>query len=260
MLTEDGHQISAVANLEDRELERLAGGVADGEAVRPAVASDSDDPEKMIAECMRLVAAMDSRGLEDTLYNCSAQLSRPRMLEEVICPLIDELGKRWQKGELRIAHEHLASSVLRTLLGRMVDSSLVTMDSPVIVTTTLQGQRHELGSLIVGVLASFDGWRVVPPGADLPAEEIAAVVRGLGAKVLALSIVYPPDNKHLGEEVRMIRRLIGDEVLIIAGGGSAQYYAEEMNNAGVETITDHKMFRQRLAEMRQNDKQKGDAY
>ena len=58
-------------------------------------------------------------------------------------------------------------------------------EAPLLVCATPQGQRHELGALISGVVAAGLGWRPVFLGPDLPADEIAAATRQLRASAVA---------------------------------------------------------------------------
>ncbi len=41
-------------------------------------------------------------------------MSQPHLMENLIVPLIYQVGDLWQDGIIRIANEHLASAVIRT--------------------------------------------------------------------------------------------------------------------------------------------------
>ena len=55
-----------------------------------------------------------------------------------------------------------------------------------LLIATPKGQLHELGALIIAVIASADGWNVTYMGPDLPGEEIAAAIDKLHPKIVAL--------------------------------------------------------------------------
>ena len=52
-------------------------------------------------------------------------------------------------------------------------------------------QDHELGAMIVGVIAAPLGWKVIYLGPNLPVEEISAVADSLEAKVVAIRLLIP---------------------------------------------------------------------
>ena len=134
--------------------------------------------------------------------NASAKLTQPVLIEEVVIPLVYKIGDMWHNGEIRVANEHLASSVIRSFLFNLLESYSVNDSAPVLVSATPRGQEHELGALIAGVVAASAGWKVIYLGSNLPSEEIGSVVSYLNAKVVALSLVYPSDDQTLCKELR----------------------------------------------------------
>ena len=50
-----------------------------------------------------------------------------------------------------------------------------------------------------------EGWHVTYLGPDLPPEEIAAAAIQSGARAVALSIVYPPDDPLLMDDLAVLR-------------------------------------------------------
>lgn len=78
--------------------------------------------------------------------------------------------------------------------------------------------------MIVGVVASADGWDVTYIGPDLPGEEIAAAIESIHPKIVALSIVYPSDDIMLDKEMVKISKLLNNGSQVIAGGRSVNSY------------------------------------
>ncbi|MFH2056148.1 MAG: cobalamin-dependent protein, partial [bacterium] len=136
-----------------------------------------------------------------------------------------EVGDRWRNGELKVVHEHMASAVVRSLLGHLAGSGPASATAPRIVVTTPQGQQHEFGALIATITAVSHGWRALYLGPALPAEDIAAAVNRSGATAVALSLVYPSDDPTLGAELQRLRKLTGAEMPLVVGGRAARYYA-----------------------------------
>ncbi|MFH1567783.1 MAG: cobalamin-dependent protein, partial [Gemmatimonadota bacterium] len=111
-------------------------------------------------------------------------------------------------------------------------------------------QVHEIGALLVAGTATTGGWRVAYLGPDLPADEIAGAARRHGATAVALSIVYPADDPLMGQEIQRLRRGLGDEVALLAGGRSAEAYRRDLVGAGAVMVGDLADLRDKLAALR----------
>jgi methanogenic corrinoid protein MtbC1 len=122
--------------------------------------------------------------------------------------------------------------------------------APHLIITTPAGQRHEFGALIGVTIAAAQGWRVTYLGPDLPAEEIAATVRQTKAKAVALSVIYPPDDPHLRNELKKLRQLISEEVPLLVGGRAADAYSAVLEEIGAMRIPDMQAFRRKLEVLR----------
>jgi methylmalonyl-CoA mutase cobalamin-binding subunit len=151
-------------------------------------------------------------------------LSHTDFLETLIVPFMENIGHSWRAGTLRVMHEHLASAVVRTLLGSIVTPANLLPTAPHILITTPAGQLHEIGALIAASIASAEGWRVTYLGPNLPAEDIAAAVQQDAAKVIGLSIVYPPDDPHLRQELAKLSRYLGQGITVFVSGRAAMGY------------------------------------
>ena len=88
-------------------------------------------------------------------------------VHEVAQPLVRLAGARWAAGELSIAGEHLLTGTLRNLLAGLLRERAGTGRPTLLATPS--GERHEIGLLLVALLALDAGVDVVYLGVDLPA-------------------------------------------------------------------------------------------
>jgi methanogenic corrinoid protein MtbC1 len=153
-------------------------------------------------------------------------------------PLIQEIGDRWQLGTLKVAHEHIATAVIRTFLGNFARSYALPSSAPGLIVTTPSGQLHELGAILVAAAANNQGWRVTYLGPSLPAEEIAGAVLQDAARAVALSIVYPEDDPHLQSELRKLRKLLPADTALLVGGRVAHCYHDCLREIGAIELPD----------------------
>lgn len=217
-LLEYGHAISEVANLPAGELETLLG--KHPERTPPPVAPDSAaaDIQESFFEALRI---FDLEQAARILSRAAVALDPRTLIFEVAAPMIQEVGDRWESGDLRIAHEHAASSLFRNLLGALIRTYSPDSDAPDAVIATPANELHEFGALLVAMLAVSRGWRVTYLGPNLPAEEIAHVVEVRKAQLLLLSLVLR-DEPARGAELKLLDRIVPTSVTIVAGGRAAE--------------------------------------
>jgi DNA-binding transcriptional MerR regulator/methylmalonyl-CoA mutase cobalamin-binding subunit len=247
--TEEGHKIGQIAKLTNDELLNLLSPSSMG--LRPlsqdsVTSGESGDGTMhgtaILDELMEAVIRYDNNAFHDGLSRASVAMSRMRLLEDIVIPLIRRVDEMWTRGSLRMAHEHMVSSILRSFLTGLDATSHLPPGAPSLVITTPSGQVHEMGALISASAAVLAGWRVIYLGADLPADEICAAVENNQAAAVALSLVYPTDDHQLGEELRTLRKLLPDDVAIIVGGRALPAYLDVLDQIGAKIMTDMKSF------------------
>ena len=250
-----GHNIGGIANLSVEELKALLkkDNVDLSKFTGTIVKSETDKSiEEILAECISAIKGYNAKELEAILLNASTKFTQPILIEELIVPLVYKVGDMWHEGEIRVANEHLASSIIRSFMFNLLESYSLNDSAPVMVSATPRGQEHELGALIAGVVAASSGWKVIYLGSSLPAEEIGAVVSHLNAKVVALSIVYPNDDPHLKHELKKLHQLLPTGVSIIVGGRAANGYLDVLDEIGAVTVKNTKQLRLELEAIREH--------
>lgn len=247
-----GHSIGQVAGLSNEQLLALA---AQDEPAAPPPAPDaptgSDDlAESFLALCLGAAQRLDVRDLEIQLDRASVALSRTNLMERLMIPLMQRVGDLWKEGTLRPAHEHMVSAVVRSFLGGLRGSHGGNGSGPQLVVTTPARQHHELGALIAAAVAASEGWQVTYLGPDLPPEEIAAAAFQKGARAVALSLTYPPDDPLLIDELRRLRRLLSPWTELVVGGRAAAAYGRVLDEVGARRLDDLQGLRQELEILR----------
>ncbi len=265
-LTESGHSIGQIASLTTGQLKDLARQNTNreselfqvlhhdpGSETRDDRASDEGTPADFAPYLEQALAAarrMDQQGLEDVMDRAVVALGYSGLIERLAGPLITSIGEEWHTGSMTAAQEHAASSTIRTQIEKHTRGYSISANAPCMVVTTPQGQLHELGAVLVTAVARKCGWRVVYLGPSLPAAEIAGAVAQSEARALALSISYPADDGELGSEIRRIRKLVGDDLLILAGGRAAHAYRKALDEAKMVTLSSLSALREHIEDLR----------
>jgi methanogenic corrinoid protein MtbC1 len=239
MLTQNDHRIGDIAQLSLEELHQLA--LESGVQAMAAASESPDgsvDAAALLEEALGAVANFDDRGLESVLDKALLHLSKPVLRKNLLAPLLEDVGKRWGDGRLRIAHEHMATAIVTAFLTAMNSRYQVLPGAPLVAVATPSGHLHELGALLAASHAHEAGWDVLYLGPNLPAEEIASAARARGVRVIMLSIVFPNSDAGVMDQLRELRKLVGPGMPIIVGGHGASSYGPVLAEIGAITVVD----------------------
>ncbi len=250
LATESGESISQIARLSDESLQRLVSERTEANTDGQYTAAISLSAGEFKQRCLNAIIDFDSARFQTALLQASTELGRHRLLEELIQPLLVEIGQMWYDGRIKVVHEHLASSVIRLVLGSMVDLTNQHDTAPLLLSTTPSGQLHEFGSLMAAVSAATSGWRVNYLGPNMPVEDIVNAARQSNARAVALSIIYPPDDPQLPLEIKKLGQMIGTFCKVIIGGRAAGAYIEAIREAKLIHVSDLRDFRETLDRLR----------
>jgi MerR family transcriptional regulator, light-induced transcriptional regulator len=218
-LLERGYTISAIANLDIAALERLVP-AEEPSLVAPVTAATRDArARRVIDELLAGISELDLDRASRALVQATNSFSPHDLVTQILAPALDEIGARWESGDICIASEHAASAMLRTQLGALLAAQPVNGMAPVVCTTPA-GEQHELGALLAAVVIAMHGRRAIYLGANLPAEQIAQAVKLSKAGSVALSVVglTTPEAER---EVSALCKLLAPSVAILVGGRGA---------------------------------------
>ncbi len=252
--TSHGHSIGQIARLSLDELNALlkkeTGSTLQIPVNIPAQTGDRRYlAEDYLEKCYAAVLVFDANTLESHFENAIVELGTEAFIEQLLTPLLTLIGDRWRSGELRPVHEHMTSSIIRSLTYILRNNNPCNPDAPTMVVTTPIGQLHELGALLASIMAELKGWKVTYLGANLPAEEIAAAVKFTRARAVTLSISFSTDDHIVAKELRRLKKLIGSQVALIVGGRSAAHYQAVLDEVGVLHVKNYDHFRYLLEQL-----------
>nr|ANY58023.1 MerR transcriptional regulator [uncultured bacterium]ANY58039.1 MerR transcriptional regulator [uncultured bacterium] len=219
-LTERGHAIGSIATLAHEELARMAS--EEREQPAPSGGLERLAIDLMAQRFLDAIAAFDVQGAARILSNAALVLPMRELVCSLLAPLLVEIGARWERGELTVAHEHAASNLLRNELGTYLRGTSNQPHSRTLVAATLPGEQHEFGALLASLLAAAHGFRVVYLGTSLPTNDIAHAVRDARAEVLLLSIVNDFDASTR-RELKALREALPRTTLMCVGGRGARH-------------------------------------
>lgn len=224
-----GHGIGQAAKLADAELDEIVS--------NPELASGGPDVYATVRErFLDAVQKMDVVAADLELSRAATLFPAHALTMNIVAPILVEIGERWAHQEFGVAHEHVASGLLRNLLSSLFRLYPPSGHAETIVLATPSSERHEFGVLLAALLAATRGWRVVYLGVDLPSSDIGFAVKLTGARFLALSVAtYSP---QIEEEMESLSRRLPDSTRVWVGGAEAVRYKQFIERAGWSLVRD----------------------
>lgn len=231
-VVDSGRRIGDVVRLESPALRALlAGGKAD-----PVGGSDFES-------ILEPLARLEAEVVRERLAEEQAGRGSLEFARTFVVPLLEEVGRRWERGELSVAAEHLASSLLTSILGEALREARPAEAGATIVFATPSGERHALGLFVAALTAAHAGAEAIYLGAEVPEADLVASVLRSRASVLALGLVTIDPEEAEGI-VRRLRQQLPSRIEIWLGGAGLPRCAPI---AGVERIANLDQLASRVA-------------
>lgn len=198
-------------------------GVAAAEAARLALA----EPAPQAADGDDLLAALlrfDDAAAQAALDRLLADYGREAVLATAVLPALRTIGDGWERGEVSIAQEHFASTLLRgRLLGlaRGWDRGA----GPRALLAAPPSERHDLGLIAFGIALREYGWRITVLGADTPAETMLDAVRAVRPDLVVLAAVAEEPFRGSADELARLAELVP---VAVGGAGATRDVAARL--------------------------------
>jgi DNA-binding transcriptional MerR regulator/methylmalonyl-CoA mutase cobalamin-binding subunit len=237
-LTDQGHAIGRIALLPLPELVRLED---EAPADAPEIASAA--AAEVASASLQATRGLDDKELQAVLERAAITLGVSVFLDQVLAPLLKRIGEGWSQHSVSVAQEHMASGVIRRVLGWLLRVYEVRNGAPRVVVATPPRYTHELGALMAAASAAAEGWSVTYLGPDLPVADLVNAVGQSGARAVAISAVHRPQGGDLLGVLRDTRARLPADVTLLVGGAGALEIRAEAEAAGVRVVESLAEFR-----------------
>lgn len=119
-----------------------------------------------------LISYKDSEA-EQLLTEALGAYSIEDIGEQLVAPVLIEVGTRWHNGQLSVAREHYATNYLRGYLLSVLRSSRQNSSGNTIWVGCAPLEQHEIGAILLSIYLKRAGYRLKYLGQNLPLEKLA---------------------------------------------------------------------------------------
>ncbi|HUO73861.1 MAG TPA: B12-binding domain-containing protein [Solirubrobacteraceae bacterium] len=150
-----------------------------------------------------------------------AGLSPAHIDEEIIAPALWLVGELWERGEISVADEHLATEICSRVLALRREAHRVVREREHhrVLLATPAGERHEVALRMVSNLLRDAGYRTLMLGADVPHRALTVCARRHRPDVICLSVTMAEAGLELMSAVREMLLELPSTQFVIGGRG-----------------------------------------
>jgi methanogenic corrinoid protein MtbC1 len=150
-----------------------------------------------------------------------AGLDSAEQLDVALEPGMTEAGERFYRGACSLAQERCAGGFLRRKLDLLLAAAQRANTRPLgtVVLGTPEGDRHDGGMVMIGLLLELAGWRALVLGSDLPVQVFQEAIDAWRPDAVGVSFTLA---RSINKRFRELAKLVGAPVYV--GGRSILNY------------------------------------
>jgi diguanylate cyclase (GGDEF)-like protein len=142
------------------------------------------------------------------------------LYQRVIAPAMWRIGELWEKGEISVADEHLATALTHQAMAGIYGPSLGHRVMPGrILMAAVEGEQHALGLRMAADVIELAGYETIYLGADVPTADLLQAVATRSPDLVGLSATMPSSIPALDRAIAEVQRLDPSPIVLFGGQG-----------------------------------------
>jgi methanogenic corrinoid protein MtbC1/DNA-binding XRE family transcriptional regulator len=147
--------------------------------------------------------------------------SIPDVYTKLLTPAMTRMGELWRKRKINVAQQKLATQITLSQMDKLRSLGVVKQKWPYrALVCCVTGEMHSTGARMAADLFRLEGWSVDFLGADVPTEDIVAMVQSRRPHILGVSVTMKSNLKHLRSLLEALSKLATPPKVLIGGQGA----------------------------------------
>jgi MerR family transcriptional regulator, light-induced transcriptional regulator len=142
---------------------------------------------ELVDKLLKALLQFDENQAHEHLNHAFSIYSIDKVAIDILGNLLVKIGDLWEHGEITSAHEHFASSFLRSKIGNIMHSIPISTYLPKVLAVCGPNEAHELGLLIFNLFLRRKGFNVVYLGAGISPDDMDIVIKEVQPQFLFIS-------------------------------------------------------------------------
>ena len=147
---------------------------------------------------------------------------------------MDIIGDRFKKNEVYIPEVLIAARAMKMAMEILEPELVRTGVKPIgkFMIGTVQGDLHDIGKNLVGMMLKGAGFEVIDIGVDTTAEKFVEQAKASGAQVIGLSALLTTTMPGMEKTIKAMKAAGVKAKVIIGGAPVTQAYADKIGADG----------------------------
>jgi 5-methyltetrahydrofolate--homocysteine methyltransferase len=202
--------------------------------------SQTQGPGQALASPVETARQAVVRGAKEAvLALVEAQLASGRsaqaILNEDLIPAIMEVGEMYERREYFLPQLLLSAETMQVGFERLkplLEAQAGAVSRPKVVLATVEGDIHDIGKNIVGLMLSNHGFEVLDLGKDVPALRIVEKAQEVGAGLIGLSALMTTTMVRMEDTLKLLRERGLPQKVMIGGAVVTEAFARAIGAHG----------------------------
>ena len=157
-----------------------------------------------------------------------------KILSDGLIAGMDVIGARFKKNEVYIPEVLIAARAMKMAMEILAPELVRTGVKPIgkFMIGTVQGDLHDIGKNLVGMMLKGAGFEVIDIGVDVTAEKFVEQAKASGAQVIGLSALLTTTMPSMEKTIKAMKEAGVKAKVIIGGAPVTQAYADKIGADG----------------------------
>jgi methanogenic corrinoid protein MtbC1 len=158
----------------------------------------------------------------------------------VVAPALHRIGRLWERGEISVAHEHLATQISLRVLALLRELFRVTTQRADhrVMLAAVEGEHHVVALQMASDLLSYGGYESVLLGPDVPTSVLEDIVGEHSPSIVAFTLTMTAAAAKLPGAVAAVVAASPETAVIIGGRGAPPRVPEPAGIAFTSAVAD----------------------
>ena len=183
-----------------------------------------------------IIAGDNVKSKEITQKLVDSGVSSSEILNEGLVAGMEVVGRQFKANEMYIPEVLIAARAMHAamdIIKPMLSESGAKMKGTVIIGT-VQGDLHDIGKNLVGMMLEGGGFSVIDVGVDVSAEKYAEEAKKSGAKLIGLSALLTTTMPVMKDVIALLKTdsITADVKVMVGGAPLTQEYSDSIGANG----------------------------
>ena len=188
---------------------------------RPREARDERIDELARAYAVAILAGDEIAAEQAVREGMGAGLGSAEIDDRIVAPSLWLVGELWERGEITVADEHLATEITIRVLALQAEARRVVRQRPGhrVMLATPSGEHHAVALQMLEQLLRAGGYEVLMLGPDVPANALADCAGRYAPSVVCLSTTMSGGSDQLLVAFDEVQHHCPDAGFLVGGRG-----------------------------------------